>query len=72
MPEQIQAILAATGLPPAYLELEITESMLMQDQNGIDAQIAVLAEQGILFAIDDFGTGYSNLHYLSRFEKLPR
>lgn len=68
LPQQIQAILAETGLPPAYLELEITESMLMQDQNGIDAQIAVLAEQGILFAIDDFGTGYSNLHYLSRFK----
>lgn len=68
LPEQIQAILTATALPPAYLELEITESMLMQDQNGIDAQIAVLAEQGILFAIDDFGTGYSNLHYLSRFK----
>ena len=68
LPEQIQAILTATALPPAYLELEITESMLMQDQNGIDAQIAVLSEQGILFAIDDFGTGYSNLHYLSRFK----
>lgn len=67
LPEHVFAILADTQLAARYLELEITESMLMQDQNAIDSQISTLSEQGISFAIDDFGTGYSNLHYLSRF-----
>lgn len=68
LPEHVFAILAETQLAARYLELEITESMLMQDQNAIDSQISTLSEQGISFAIDDFGTGYSNLHYLSRFK----
>jgi diguanylate cyclase len=68
LPEHVFTILAETQLAPRYLELEITESMLMQDQNAIDSQISTLSEQGISFAIDDFGTGYSNLHYLSRFK----
>ena len=68
LPEHVLAILAETQLAARYLELEITESMLMQDQNAIDSQISTLSEQGISFAIDDFGTGYSNLHYLSRFK----
>ncbi len=68
LPDNVLTILADTGLTAHYLELEITESMLMQDQNAIDSQISTLSEQGISFAIDDFGTGYSNLHYLSRFK----
>ena len=68
LPDNILAILAETQLAPRYLELEITESMLMQDQNAIDSQISTLSDQGISFAIDDFGTGFSNLHYLSRFK----
>lgn len=68
LPDNVLTILADTGLAAHYLELEITESMLMQDQNAIDSQISTLSEQGISFAIDDFGTGYSNLHYLSRFK----
>lgn len=68
LPEHVFGILAASGLSPQYLELEITESMLMQDQQAIDSQIETLNEKGISFAIDDFGTGYSNLHYLSRFK----
>lgn len=67
LPEHVFSILADSGLSPQYLELEITESMLMQDQQSIDSQIETLNEKGISFAIDDFGTGYSNLHYLSRF-----
>lgn len=68
LPDNVVAILADTQLAPRYLELEITESMLMQDQNAIDSQISALSDQGINFSIDDFGTGYSNLHYLSRFK----
>jgi diguanylate cyclase len=68
LPDNVLAILAETQLAPRYLELEITESMLMQDQNAIDSQISTLSDQGISFAIDDFGTGFSNLHYLSRFK----
>ncbi len=64
----VLAILAETQLPSRFLELEITESMLMQDQQAIDSQISALTDQGINFAIDDFGTGFSNLHYLSRFK----
>ncbi|WP_233081849.1 putative bifunctional diguanylate cyclase/phosphodiesterase [Rheinheimera soli] len=68
LPDNVLTILTETGLAAHYLELEITESMLMQDQNAIDSQISTLSDQGISFAIDDFGTGYSNLHYLSRFK----
>lgn len=68
LPEHVLSILADAHLAPHYLELEITESMLIQDQNILDSQISTLTEQGVGFAIDDFGTGYSNLHYLSRFK----
>jgi diguanylate cyclase len=68
LPDHIFKILSESGLAPHYLELEITESLLMQDQQGIDSQISMLNDKGISFAIDDFGTGYSNLHYLSRFK----
>lgn len=68
LPDHIFQILYESGLAPHYLELEITESLLMQDQQGIDSQISMINDKGISFAIDDFGTGYSNLHYLSRFK----
>lgn len=68
LPEHVLSILADAHLAPHYLELEITESMLVEDQNALDSQISTLTEQGVGFAIDDFGTGYSNLHYLSRFK----
>lgn len=68
LPEHVFSILADSGLAPHYLELEITESLLMQDQQSIDSQISRINDRGISFAIDDFGTGYSNLHYLSRFK----
>nr|WP_162888723.1 EAL domain-containing protein [Dechloromonas sp. HYN0024] len=63
----VKAVLAETGLPPQRLELEITESTVMQ---GVDAAIETLAElksMGVRLAIDDFGTGYSSLAYLRRF-----
>ncbi len=50
-----------------FLELELTESMLMDDTNSIQKQINELRAFGILFSIDDFGTGYLNLGYLTKF-----
>lgn len=55
------------GLPPSQLELEITESMMMQDAAGVAAKVRQLREAGLSVAIDDFGTGYSALAYLQKF-----
>lgn len=67
LPAVVKQVLQDTGLPPSYLELELTESMLMAHDPHIDEQINQLISMGLSFSIDDFGTGYSNLHYLSRF-----
>ena len=67
LPAVVEQVLQDTGLPAFYLELELTESMLMAHDTHIDAQINQLIMMGLRFSIDDFGTGYSNLHYLSRF-----
>ncbi|HWR42478.1 putative bifunctional diguanylate cyclase/phosphodiesterase [Sporomusa sp.] len=64
---RVSHVLADTGLAPEYLELEITETIALQD---VDYTIAILRElgsMGIKIAIDDFGTGYSSLSYLKRF-----
>ncbi len=60
--------IARHELPPERLELEITESMMMQDTHGAAAKVRKLREAGVGIAIDDFGTGYSALAYL---QKLP-
>ena len=65
--DRVRAILAETGLPPRYLELEITESTLMHSGEAMVAKLAELKALGIRLAIDDFGTGYSSLSYLKRF-----
>lgn len=65
--EQIGAILNATGLDPRYLELEITESTIMNDIEMAIATMQKLNDMGMQLAIDDFGTGYSSLSYLKRF-----
>lgn len=59
--------LTKANLPAHFLELELTESMLMDDINYIQKQINELRSFDISFAIDDFGTGYSNLGYLTKF-----
>lgn len=63
----VAEVLARTGLDPQWLELEITESMLMGDLNTIIARMEDLRRTGVSLSIDDFGTGYSSLSYLSRF-----
>ncbi len=60
--------LAASGLPPQYLELELTESLLIEDSERLVTTLAHLRSQGVHLSIDDFGTGYSNLGYLKKFE----
>lgn len=64
--QMVCRVLAETGLEPRWLELEITESMLM---DNIDQAISILSELkalGVAIAIDDFGTGYSSLSYLTQ------
>jgi diguanylate cyclase (GGDEF)-like protein/PAS domain S-box-containing protein len=67
LPEQLRAVLRETGLPPAQLELELTESHLMDNPQAAQKQVAALKALGVQVAIDDFGTGYSSLAYLKRF-----
>ncbi len=65
--ESVALILNETGLPPAYLELELTESILMHDAEASARVLEALQGMGIKLAIDDFGTGYSSLSYLKSF-----
>ena len=63
----IRKILEDTGLDPHRLELELTESGMMQDMDQTTAILHALKELGVQIAVDDFGTGYSSLSYLHRF-----
>jgi EAL domain-containing protein (putative c-di-GMP-specific phosphodiesterase class I)/GGDEF domain-containing protein len=65
--EMVLACLRETGLAPDCLELELTESMLMDDAEAAVTILRRLKRAGIHIAIDDFGTGYSSLSYLRRF-----
>ncbi len=65
--EKVTAVLHDTGLPPQYLELEITESALMSDVEQSIKTLSALRELGVRTSIDDFGTGYSSLAHLKRF-----
>ncbi|WP_041770132.1 EAL domain-containing protein [Metapseudomonas resinovorans] len=65
--ERIAAIIDDCGLPPACLELELTESILMRDVGEAMAILENLKRLGLCIAVDDFGTGYSSLNYLKQF-----
>jgi diguanylate cyclase (GGDEF)-like protein/PAS domain S-box-containing protein len=65
--EHVATVLAATGLDPQYLELELTESVLMVDGASTAGALTALKALGVCLAIDDFGTGYSSLSYLHLF-----
>jgi EAL domain-containing protein (putative c-di-GMP-specific phosphodiesterase class I) len=65
--ENVAKTLRETGCNPTWLELEITEGMVMRDPENAVAVIQRLKDMGIHVAIDDFGTGYSSLAYLKRF-----
>ena len=63
----VRAALVDSGLAPHWLEVEITESVMLGDSSAAEAQLAELRAMGVSLSLDDFGTGYSSLGYLSRF-----
>ena len=63
----VRAILKETGLEPRYLELELTETVLIEDSRSVADVLNELKDIGVLLALDDFGTGYSSLSHLKRF-----
>lgn len=63
----VRATLRETGLEPRYLELELTETVLIEDSRSVADVLKELKDIGVLLALDDFGTGYSNLSQLKRF-----
>src|ERR1022692_342760 len=65
--EMIRRVLQETGLAPRYLELELTESLLLADADVTLSVIQELKAMGLTLAIDDFGTGYSSFSYLKQF-----
>ena len=65
--DSVALALRETGLDPRYLEIEITESVVMQNASSAVVTLDRLSQMGIHLAVDDFGTGYSSLSYLKRF-----
>ena len=65
--EVVKKALKVSGLNPKYLELELTESILISDTESVLNTVKIIKEMGVLLSIDDFGTGYSSLSYLKRF-----
>ena len=63
----VAGILAQTGFDPRRLELELTETFLMQDSTSTAVVLGAIKELGVQLALDDFGTGYSSLSYMRRF-----
>ncbi len=65
--DMIERVCRETGLDPGWLELEITESMIMNHMESAISTMQELSRRGVRLGIDDFGTGYSSLSYLKRF-----
>ncbi len=65
--EGVFSILEDTGMPPRFLELELTESVLMKRAESTQSILKELRSRGVQLAVDDFGTGYSSLSYLRKF-----
>ena len=63
----VRAVLTETGVAPQHLELELTETFLMQDSTATAVVLRELRKVGVKLALDDFGTGYSSLSHLQRF-----
>ena len=64
--EQVMAVLTSTGANPSRLQLELTESTLVHDVQGVIQKMLQLKDKGVGLSLDDFGTGYSSLSYLKR------
>ncbi len=66
LPDVVRAALGASGLDPACLSLEITETVMVRDADGLKDVLQALKALGVRLVLDDFGTGYSSLSYLTR------
>ncbi len=66
--EEVFAVLQESGLPPSRLELELTESSLIEDNSDVYTVLKSLRSQGVQISLDDFGTGFSCLSHLLRFD----
>jgi diguanylate cyclase (GGDEF)-like protein/PAS domain S-box-containing protein len=66
LPQLVGSILRSTGLDPACLSLEITETVMVRDADGLGEVLQALKALGVRLVLDDFGTGYSSLSYLTR------
>jgi EAL domain-containing protein (putative c-di-GMP-specific phosphodiesterase class I)/GGDEF domain-containing protein len=66
--DTVRQVLEETGLPPQNLELEITEGVIIYNEEETIQTLASLKKLGVMLAIDDFGTGYSSLSYLKKFD----
>ena len=69
--ERLAEILVRTGLPPQYLEIEITEGLLLDQSTDVMKRLWAIKSLGVSVAMDDFGTGYSSLSFLNSFSAFP-